>query len=568
MRKFYSILFPVAIAFQAGAIPSPPASLKVAPVPSELTTAINYVTANAKAPARADVKPDEDEWTLIGEAKYTDGILYAPYGTKGATYMVPLYQSVENENVYLLMDVYPESSLGSRYWEIDPEAASTLIIDKSLGDDKVSLAYTFNCTDGAVLSVQQVEYGSFEAEVFTFPAQSLYVMNNAGTSKEVMYYNNDVKIALPGAKDFSVALSSASFCGPDNIVDCTLEFGKDVEHARCCILNGEPYAANSINYEWVLADYAVECDAESGVYGFSVGEGWNTLFVLSVDSDGNLLEGAAIWLYGQPAHNDNEWYDLGYTLYTDDTFLQKYHEEILETDPYEVNILENKARPGFFRIVNMMEGHPNSNEFAFTYDFPQYFDINATSAANVSIARQPLGAAMGDSDWALLSFSAGSYVGNMITFPAKGLLLTSQQLGVSYSNKNGNFRVDVPYRVTVTAVDEEGNAIAGAVATCGDTTIDLDDNGNTVFGLPAYSGTGVPLSHTITVSKEGYESFDYTIDPYSKHAHTIAATLKANSGIDAVNVDAGKMEIFNLQGIRVNNPGHGLYIIGGKKVTL
>jgi hypothetical protein len=45
-----------------------------------------------------------------------------------------------------------------------------------------------------------------------------------------------------------------------------------------------------------------------------------------------------------------------------------------------------------------------------------------------------------------------------------------------------------------------------------------------------------------------------------------AAHVDGTVGIQSVKATDGKEVIYNLQGVRVNNPGKGIYIINGKKV--
>ena len=71
-------------------------------------------------------------------------------------------------------------------------------------------------------------------------------------------------------------------------------------------------------------------------------------------------------------------------------------------------------------------------------------------------------------------------------------------------------------------------------------------------------------------------SFNITVDPAVDELTIRAANMMGGLGADAhvegttgiqtVKATDGKEVIYNLQGVRLNNPGKGIYIINGKKV--
>ena len=103
------------------------------------------------------------------------------------------------------------------------------------------------------------------------------------------------------------------------------------------------------------------------------------------------------------------------------------------------------------------------------------------------------------------------------------------------------------------------------------------DNGTVTFGLKDNGMTGCAIfknGEFVGLSTDG--TFNITVDPAVdeltiRSANMMgglgaAAHVDGTVGIQSVKATDGKEVIYNLQGVRVNNPGKGIYIINGKKV--
>ncbi len=103
------------------------------------------------------------------------------------------------------------------------------------------------------------------------------------------------------------------------------------------------------------------------------------------------------------------------------------------------------------------------------------------------------------------------------------------------------------------------------------------DNGTVTFGLKDNGMTGCAIfknGEFVGLSTDG--TFNITVDPAVdeltiRSANMMgglgaAAHVDGTVGIQSVKATEGKEVIYNLQGVRVNNPGKGIYIINGKKV--
>ena len=103
------------------------------------------------------------------------------------------------------------------------------------------------------------------------------------------------------------------------------------------------------------------------------------------------------------------------------------------------------------------------------------------------------------------------------------------------------------------------------------------DNGTVTFAVADNGMTGCAIfknGEFVGLSTNG--SFNITVDPAVDELTIRAANMMGGLGADAhvegttgiqtVKATDGKEVIYNLQGVRVNNPGKGIYIINGKKV--
>ena len=103
------------------------------------------------------------------------------------------------------------------------------------------------------------------------------------------------------------------------------------------------------------------------------------------------------------------------------------------------------------------------------------------------------------------------------------------------------------------------------------------DNGTVTFAVADNGMTGCAIfknGEFVGLSTNG--SFNITVDPAVDELTIRAANMMGGLGADAhvegttgiqtVKATDGKEVIYNLQGVRVNKPGKGLYIINGKKV--
>lgn len=161
------------------------------------------------------------------------------------------------------------------------------------------------------------------------------------------------------------------------------------------------------------------------------------------------------------------WVSLGTALYTDDFITTFYG---VDTYPYEVEIQENAASPGLFRLVYPYgEAYPYNEAYddgTADWDLTRtyYLEINATDPDGVFIPQQQTGMDWGYGNIEVWSEASremelgatledvkavgltGTYAEGIITFPPNTLLVSMPLYAEGFftANTGGAFRVELP----------------------------------------------------------------------------------------------------------------------------
>ena len=124
-----------------------------------------------------------------------------------------------------------------------------------------------------------------------------------------------------------------------------------------------------------------------------------TVLLAGYDNTGRRVA-QTMCLYIQHADDSDQWKDLGETTFTEDLIGQVYTNSANKpwgTTTYKVNVQENKATKGLYRIVNPYRGawpHALNNKHESTHDY--YLTIDATNPAQVYIPYSFVGFDSGD----------------------------------------------------------------------------------------------------------------------------------------------------------------------------
>ena len=152
------------------------------------------------------------------------------------------------------------------------------------------------------------------------------------------------------------------------------------------------------------------------------------------------------------AADSNPWQSLGYALYTDDVIAPMFKTEV---PPYYVQVLENKANPGLYRLVDPYGPAFPLYQDANSYKAGSYIEIDATDPQAVWIEGwQSTGLDVLDDGLVSITSNAwymedvkaaglcGTYADGVITFPVQGVLMGIAN-DAYYANSNGGFSLDM-----------------------------------------------------------------------------------------------------------------------------
>ena len=161
------------------------------------------------------------------------------------------------------------------------------------------------------------------------------------------------------------------------------------------------------------------------------------------------------------AADSNPWQPIGYALYTEGVIAPLFG---VPVSTYYVKVLENKERPGLFRIMDPYAPVCSSYPLVTPYEEGYYIDIDATDPEGVWIEGVydtgldiDMYGHMGVTSFAWYKADelgatkeevkevgyCGVYVDGVITFPVKGLVAVNGAGKAYFANINGEFALDM-----------------------------------------------------------------------------------------------------------------------------
>ncbi len=476
--------------------------------------------------------PSEDEWEYLGEAKFVDGFLLMAYqGPVSDPYDVPAYKSKTKSNTYLLQNIYPTSYLAEFNLYEQTNGLESSVTLTYTDPSKVQATFDINLTDltdDSKVSVVQVPNAniSYNSGTFTFAEESYLIYYD----DQAYAYNGTFTISLPGAADLSLTFTTEDgICTPDNKISFTLGMGADAKGLKFFYTQGT-YLPSAGNLNVVLQGGQ---NVAAGNYSLNLTDaqaGWYTLFACTVSQEGTVGQGGALYFYVQPAFDESAWYSLGEVDFTDDTFLPLFGVNDIYT--YKVQLYEDKTTEGRFCLVDPYDKHPMMTENWSNHGHQHMLYVSAEQADAVSIALQPLGVLLFDSDFSLESYQDGTLTNGKITFPTKGLLTVDKNLDAYYANQKGKFAIEVPDLVTVT-VTCNGAPVADAFVNYTDWSgegVYTDASG--VAYMPVKAGTTELMAY-----KDGYDMTTFTFEGLGRHKTATAELTEAMASLTVMVFD-------------------------------
>ncbi len=509
---------------------------------SQIIEAGNFQVAPVKDMAKAQkivaksaVTVTSDSWTDLGDCPFKDASL--SWAGVTPVYNVPVRQNSVQTGIYQLVDPFSHNTdysdnvtSGGQNWNFDATDETKVVGDVlknafTLGGSLASYGTVslypvagYYIESGYSSYLEDSDYGVLENKKIKFESGTIAINFSGYNSTKLYTLSDDMIISLPGAKDYDISVTAEDNCNSTNKFSVTCILGSDAAGGKILVYPGlidpEDEAFDYVN----SSSYSTPFDQS---VSFTIDlttvteHSYYTILAVSLDSEGKWQEGARTVLFAQPDESAN-WKSIGKGKYTDGIMPDMYNKFTSQTAT--VDIEENIAKPGYFRVVNpyssMTAGTTVSNQHSIS-GHNHYIYVNATNPDQVYIEASPLGIDLGYGDVVIYS-----YVAYFLDYG-----YTAEQIAASLPTYFGTFADNA------ITFNTAGTLLAGEVDYKDLTWYGVNGDTNFKIELPAdYNGVN-----------------DVIVDNTSNSA----------------------VEYFNLQGVRVNNPAKGQLVIKrqGDKVS-
>lgn len=307
---------------------------------------------------------------------------------------------------------------------------------------------------------------TYDEEKGLFAFNLAYVVSTQmGGNADESFGSGVERFQLDGfvAPDYSFAMQFRGHYldanGVDNAV-IAVSKGADVAEYLMAVVGADEDTGAAV--EGMLAG-TVACDTltEGGFYACPMSVSGNYKAVaVTFNAAGEAIEAHTAEFEFWVAADSNPWQSLGYALYTDDVIAPMFKTEV---PPYYVQVLENKANPGLYRLVDPYGPAFPLYQDANSYKAGSYIEIDATDPQAVWIEGwQSTGLDVLDDGLVSITSNAwymadkfgatkedvkaaglcGTYADGVITFPVQGVLMGIAN-DAYYANSNGGFSLDM-----------------------------------------------------------------------------------------------------------------------------
>lgn len=308
---------------------------------------------------------------------------------------------------------------------------------------------------------------TFDAEKGLLSLTLIYFVSTELGSSASGYFANGVEtLQLDGyyVPDYSLTMEYAGKHTNENYEECAMinvTMGTDLTSCALAVVAADEDTDATIAG---MLDGSIDCltltESTSVTIPLAKSGNYKAL-AITFDAEGNTLDAYATDFEFYMAGQENPWVSLGMATYTDDLILPLFGNDPMS---YNVEVFENKEKPGLFRMVNPYGPEFPLYPYATRYDEGTYIEIDATDPHGVWIEGwQSTGLDVANNGlmsitsmaWYQLTNNEGTtkedvkeadlcgvFADGVITFPTDGVLISINNKAY-YGNRNGAFRLDM-----------------------------------------------------------------------------------------------------------------------------
>jgi len=416
MKKIYLVLLSM-VALTVGAAEPLQRSAADRFTPATPVTVEKQAVSRPMKAASAEV--DGHAWKSLGICRWTDDVLTALFSSvQPYTFDVEVEQDENNPALYRIVDpfslrnpYYDElaqfraegDNASGRYITLDATDPANVIIEPSeiglmYGDEEL-----FVCSYSYFEKVGDIDEGfcdmyglkgTFDNGIFKFPGQRALWVSTPSLDPEGQGFfgnrNGAFRLELPGAKDYSLEILTSTWCAED---DGRVIFspwgGNDIAYVKAGVVRSldDTEALNAIRNS--SERYA----SRQGAYLSIEGDfGPNEKYYIAgfgCDESGNVQSSAFHVVY-TPDFSEG-WTTLPAKAKFTDYIVSNIYTDI-DLGTYEVEVQENDARPGYYRLVDPYAKAPYNTWMPGTHGaHSHYIYLDASDADCVVLEESPIG---------------------------------------------------------------------------------------------------------------------------------------------------------------------------------
>lgn len=446
-------------------------------------------------------RSDNEDWTSVGTGLYTDDIM-TNAGKPSESWEVEIFESASTPGFYKVENPYGNGKCP--YFDQEFDSCDFLIHAEN--PDEVYMEYVelknidFGLIPGEYCPVYVSDLAGYYICEYGFPVDMVSSMGmpfgrmlggcitfGAGNIiMDIPMFETSLeangqglfKIALPGASDFSFDVDTSDICTSSDL-SFGYRTGADVATVKYDIRKGLHGFGSSGS---ALADETAQSGkvAADGMITVQPVFGVNTVTAVALEEGGAVVGSKTFYCYGQQTQSE-EWKNIGKASYSEDLLASIYSPE-LEHAVYEVDIEENIANPGLYRLVNPYgPAYPqydflvDEKNILTGHDHDHYMIVDATDPERVMIEASPIGMDFSYGPVSVFSVSwlsiqqgkspddsevmldYGTLADGKITFPGGAIFIYMPDFGLPRGNINHQFHITIPNLSGIDSTGISGN---------------------------------------------------------------------------------------------------------------